>query len=513
MADRDIQKEFYDILSPKDCSRFSKTAKSNLEDAVGKMSHTYGDIENKLNGKEYTGHQPEVDKKVLAYYGSVIDSFKKSLERYVKTGEWEVSIPSVSGKTKELFDGFMAYVGRHGDYFNGSPDLVSKTFSKMVKNLSKNGFSADSLNQKKEEEAEAKKPKLPEQVSYSEFDSYDPQRMHDYKTNSRGEQMAYSAYLQKRQRQFYFSKQYVDKYPVITDYLKELFNALDNAWFAYVGGNTKKLDLSKADEIYRKYTDSNPIIKQFDNKVCSARMALGGSFTYWDCKDSLWKMESNREKTIKTVKMEKEDTYSLWEKSVDAILNDEGKPSLNAYLDQWVEDITAYYTDSENIKNWKSLDAKLKKEIKEIQEKIDKMAKDWLDEHRNDKGQSWRYIRDGYQNTEEYNELDWQMKAKKSVKASNDRELSIADMGKTKIKEMFKQQAADAKKAFVTAVCEKAGILQSGVFYWSEQNTGHLNGTVVGQDGSKWRVTSFFAGGYNIQRLHTRTKITNLKSN
>lgn len=512
MADRDIQKEFYDILTPKDCSRFSKTAKSNLEDAVSKMSHTYKDIENKLKGGEYTSHQPDVNQDVMDYYDEVINSFKKSLEGYVKTGNWNNSIPSVSGKTKELFDGFMVYVGRHGDYFNGRPDLVSKAFEKMVKNLSKNGFSASSLNQKKDEEAEAKKPKLPEQVSYSEFDSYDSKRMAEYKTNSRGEQMAHSSYLQKRQRQFYFSKQYTSKYPIISDYLKDIFNALDNAWFSYISGNTSMLDLSKADEMFKKYTEENPVIKQFDNKVCSARM-IGGSFTYWDCKDSLWKMEAARNKVIKTVTMEKENTYSLWEKSVDSILNDEGKPSLNAYLDKWVKNITDYYTNPDRVDRWKSEDARLKKEIKEIETQIKQMADDWFESHKNDKSQSWRYIRDGYQDTEEYRPLNSSLKSKKAIKADNDRELSIANMGEVKIREMFKQQAADAKKAFVTAVCEKAGILKSGAFYWSEQNTGHLNGTVIGQDDKKWKITSFFAGGYNIQKLHTRTKITQLKSN
>lgn len=511
MADRDIQKEFYDILTPKDCSRFSKTAKSNLEDAVMKLSHTYKDIENKLKGGEYTAHQPEVNQDVLNHYGDIIDSFKKSLKNYVETGKWESSLPSVSGKTKDLFDGFMAYEGRRSNFFNGSPDIISKEFGKMVKNLSKNGFTAESLNKKKEEEIEAKKPKLPEQVSYSEFDSYDPQRMAEYKTNSRGEQMAQSSYLQKRQRQFYFSKQYTAKYPVIADYLKDIFNALDNAWFSYVSGNTDKLDLSKADEMFKKYTEENSVVRQFDSKVCSSRMSVGGSFTYWDCKDSLWKMEAARNKVVKTVTMEKEDTYSKWEKSVDAILNDEGKPSLNAYLDKWVEEITAYYTDPDNIKKWKETDSRLKKEIKDIQEKMDKISKDWFEKHKDDKNQSWRYIRNGYEDTEGYKDLEWKLKFKRSSKESNGRDLGISNLGEDKIREMFREQAAAAKKSFVTAVCERAGVLQSGVFYWSEQNTGHLNGTVVGEDGSKWKVTSFFAGGYNVQKLHTRTKITQLK--
>lgn len=510
---RDISAEFSDILTAKDCGRYSKSAKDNYSDALTKLSYTLKDLVSKYDGSDpYAKHMPDIDKSVVDFYEDFIKYCQDALKNYVKKGVWDFNATSFKSKypkkTIEMFDAFMDK--SHSTYFKGTPELVENSLNKTIKTLTKNGFSASNLEDAKKAEEEAKKPKMPDKIEFERMESYDSKKMQDYKANSRGESMAQSAFLTKRARQFNYAKHYENQVPGATEYVKELFLAFDNAWFSYVSGRKPNLDFSEVDAVYKKWTTSNPKIASFDGKVCGQRLYSGGSCTVWDCKDSLNKMANNREKTIKTITMEKEDTYSLWEKSVDSILNEEGKPSLNAYLDNWVEEVVAFYTNPDNIKRWKSIDVKLKKEISDLEDKAKAIAKKWSEDHRNDREGSWKYIRDGYQSTEEYEKISWSIKAKKSTKASNDKELSIVNLGKTKIREMFKQQAADAKKSFVTAVCERAGVLQSGVFYWSEQNTGHLNGTVVGENGSKWRITSFFAGGYNIQRLHCRTKITQL---
>lgn len=512
MADskkRSISEEFYSILSPKDCGRFSKTGKSHYEEAISKIEHTLRSLERKYNNEEYTQYQPEVDDKVLGYYESIIGAFKTAVRNFVSTGKWEYNAPSTSQTTKDKFIAFMDADSKHGSYFDGRPEIVNPIFEKAVKNLIKSGFSANALSDKKKEEEEAKKPKMPETVSYERFTSYDYNRMINYKTNSRGESMAQSSFLTNRGREMQYSKQY-PQYPEIAEYVNKLFTAFDNVWFSYVSGTTPSLDFTETDNIYKEYTTKYSTVRQFDSKVCSARMVVSGSFTYWDCKNAMQKMAAAREKVIKTVTMKKEDTYSLWEKSVDSILNDEGKPSLNAFLDNWVEEITAYYTNKDNIKRWKDTDARLDKEIKKYSEQIDKIASDWREAHKNDITTNWRIAREGYMSTREYTEASFNREQAKKSKSSNSRDLSIANMGETKIRAMFKEQAAAVKKSFVTSVCERAGVLKDGVFYWSVQQTGHLNGTVTGQDGKKWKITSFFAGGYNIQKLHTRTKITEL---
>ena len=508
MADverRNLKDEFFSILSPKDCARYSKTAKSNLEDAVSRMEHTLWNLDDRLNNRGYSSHKPEVDDKVIGYYESIIGAYKSALKNFVNSGEWSFTAPSTSQATKDKFEAFMVEDSKYGSWGDGRIEKVNDSFGKLVKNLKKNGFNAADLSKKKADEEEAKKPKI-EKVSYERFDTYDSKRMDGYKTSGRGEKMAIESFLTHRRREFYDARNYT-KYPEIAEYLNKVFNAFDNAWFSYVSGTTKSLDLSEAENIYRDYTSKYSTVKNFDNKVCNVHMSYGGTYTFWDCKQDLYRAEKSREKVVKEITMEKEDTYSLWEKSVDAILNDEGKPSLNAYLDQWVEDVVAYFTNKDNIKRWTDFDTKIKAEIKDLDNQMKVIEDDW----KATKKATWWETNHGFENLPEYIKLNNERKAKNSAKASNDRELNISKMGEKKIRELFKQQAADAKKAFVTAVCEKAGVLKDGVFYWSEQHTGHLNGTVTGETGSKWRITSFFAGGYNIQRLHTRTKITQLK--
>lgn len=506
---RNIQSEFYSILTPKDCGRFSKTAKSNYEDAVSKLEYTYKSLLRKLNNEEYTKYQPEVDDKVVGYYESIIGAFQSAVRNFVKTGKWSYTAPSTSEATKTKFNTFMEDHNKHGSYFDGRPETVSKSFDKMVKNLTKNNFSISAVEDAKKAEEEAKKPKI-EKVNYERFDSYDPKRMQDYKPSGRGEQMAISAFLTNRHREAYEVKRNEEKYPEIREYFNKLFTALDNAWFSYVSGTVKKLDLSEADAIYEDYTKRYSTVRQFDNKVCAVRMAYGGSYTYWDCKNALYKAETAREKVVKTITMEKENTYETWEKSIDAILNDEGKPSLNAFLDNWVEEVVAYYLNPANIKMNQTRYDNAVKRIKDLDEQIKEIADKWVSEHTGEKGVSWWYIRNGYENIDEYTELSYEKTNLQSTKKAAGEFLSISKLGEAKIRKMFKEQAAAVKKSFVTAVCEKSGPVKDGVFYWSAQNTGHLNGTVVGQDGSKWRVTSFFAGGWNIMRLHVRTKITKL---
>ena len=507
---RNIQSEFQSILTSKDCGRFSKTAKSNYEDAISKISYTYDSLLRKLNNAEYTKYQPPVDDKVVGYYESVIGAFESAVRNFVKTGKWEYRAPSVNLDTLDMFDAFMNDRNKHGSYFDGRPETVLKSFEKMVKNLTKNNFSASAVEEAKKAEEEAKKPKMPDKVEYTRFDSYDHKRMQDYKPSGRGEQMGISAFLTDRIRTSYEVKRYEEKYPEIKEYFNKIFTAIDNAWFSYVSGNTKHLDFTEADGIYKDYTEKYSSVRQFDNKICAARMAVGGPYTYWNCKDALWRAEKARDKVIKNVTMEQEDTYGTWERSIDAILNEDGKPALNAFLDNWVEEVVAYYLNPDNIKMHQTRYDSAVKEIKNIDSKIDEMAKAWVSEHRDEPGKSWWYTRNGYQNSREYTELDNNKNSYMSSKKGASEFLSISKLGEEKIRKMFKEQAADVKKAFITSVCSQSGPVKDGIFYWSAQNTGHLNGTVTGQDGSKWRVTSFFAGGWNIQKLHCRTKITKL---
>lgn len=504
---RDLNEEFYGIISPKDCKRYSKAAKDNLEEAVGRLSSTRRDLVRHLNGEGYTQDKyPEVTSKTLDYYDEVIDSYKKSLENLVKKGEWSFRAPS-SPEEKNLKE-----FAKSSYFFNGSPEKVTPCFEKVSKNLLKNGFSSQDLSSKKEEEEEAKKPKMPETIKFVKSESFDPSRMKNYEPGSRGEKMAHSAFLTKRSRSIYSAKQLEDRIPGVSQYVQDVFNALDNAWFSYVGRETPSVDFKEVNKIYDEWVSKEPKIEKFNSRVCGQSYVSGGSFTLWDCEDSLSKMASNREKLVQELTFKEEDTYSLWEKSIDSILDKDGKPSLNAYLDKWVEEITQYFTNKKNLNMWSKRSKDLEVELKSLKQTLKNLETKWVEDHRGNNNMTWYDANYGYRKDDDYLGILEEKNATAKTKQDVDRNLSIGNLGKEKVKKMFQDQAAEVKKSFVTAVCSKSGPVKEGTFYWSEQNTGHLNGIVTGEDGKKWKVTSFFAGGYNIQKLHTRTKITNIVS-
>lgn len=80
------------------------------------------------------------------------------------------------------------------------------------------------------------------------------------------------------------------------------------------------------------------------------------------------------------------------------------------------------------------------------------------------------------------------------------------------LEEMFLRIATDdANKSienFMTKVEEKAGSIEGAKELYI--CNGDINGIVVGSDADV-KVTTFGAGGYNIQRFHFRTKVTALK--
>lgn len=79
-------------------------------------------------------------------------------------------------------------------------------------------------------------------------------------------------------------------------------------------------------------------------------------------------------------------------------------------------------------------------------------------------------------------------------------------------KEMFLRIATDeataAIESFLKKVEEKAGEIQGAKYLYIE--AGNINGVVVGSK-SDVKVTTFGAGGWNIQRYHFRTRVTALK--
>lgn len=498
---------FNSILLPKNIGKYSKSARDNYESSITKMEYTLKNIAIRLNGG-YAKSLPEIDENVKEYYNAVIDEIHEAWDTFAKKGEFNPDIEAVNSKfskdTVEKFNTFNAKASYDSDFSNGDPKLVINGLKKSVKTLLKNGYSASGLNSKMKAEEEAKKPKMPDEVKYEHFDSFDPARMKAYKPNGRGEQVARTKFLDARLRNIYGSKNYVDKHPEILQYINEVFNEFDNVWFSYIGGKSDKLDFSKLDSIVSEWFEKSPFTKKFDTSM--SRFS-SGSATIYDCKESMQRMAKARDKFVSEVSGEKEDEYSRWEKSVDGILNDDGKPVLNTFLADWVDRIVKHYTNKETISGWEKEVEEYTSLIKDIENKRTEVIKNWKATASD--SLPWTKKLYGYEDLNEYINLEHGKKFYSKLLSRVEKELKIVSMGEPKIRKMFKEQAAEVKKTFVTNVCSQSGCLKSGNFYWSKQNTGHLNGEVVGENG-RFRVTSFFAGGYNIQELHVRTKITKL---
>lgn len=503
-----VSESFDSILSPKNIGKYSKSAKDNYESSVTKMRYALDNIDRKLNNKEYTNYLPAIDNDVKKYYNSIVEEIHRAWENYAKKGEFNPDIESVNSKfskeTLEKFDTFNSKACHGSDFSNGDPNLVINGFKKSAKTLTKNGYSVADLKSKTTAEEEAKKPKMPDEVKYEHFDSFDPTRMKKYKPNGRGEQMAHTKFLDARGRNIYYSKNYAEKHPEITEYINEVFNEFDNVWFSYISGHSSNLDFSNLDSIVSDWFKKVPFLEKFNS---SMGKFYAGSSTVFDCKESMRKMAKARDKFVYEVSGKKEDEYSKWEKSVDTILDADGKPALNAFLADWVDGIVAYYTDETRIADWKEKAKRYTSTIKKIEKKKAEIMENWKATASD--SLPWRERLYGYENLDEYRTLDKEKTFTSGLLSNVNEDLKIAKMGEPKIRKMFEEQAAEVKKTFVTNVCSQSGCLKSGNFYWSRQNTGHLNGEVVGENG-RFRVTSFFAGGYNIQKLHVRTKITKL---
>ena len=67
-------------------------------------------------------------------------------------------------------------------------------------------------------------------------------------------------------------------------------------------------------------------------------------------------MASNRQKHDYESSGKKDNDFRTWEDSIDKILNEDGVPSLNAFLEKWIDEVTEstydLYSDSANIKKW-----------------------------------------------------------------------------------------------------------------------------------------------------------------
>lgn len=334
---------------------------------------------------------------------------------------------------------------------------------------------------------------------------YNPKRMKEYTPSSRGEKMAHTNFLTKRARQFNAAERATknpDDAKIILEYLHDVFGSIDDVWFEFLKNPSKSINLSSIETKVRAWWKDQPITSKFDNWIGSKNYpAAGGYVGMYPVLDAVRKMADNKAKQEYKDSGKKEDDYRTWEDSVDKILNDDGNPSLDAFLKDWVEDVTdstyEMYTNPGNINKWTSLAEEYKKKREDLWSTISELRYTLKLHPENklnfDKANIEYRVADS-----QYEDLTKNLKnSAKVIKA-----------GKDNLHKYFEEQAKQIKIDFVTKVCTLTGPLTSGVFYWGAG--GRLDGSVASDKGD-YRITSFFAGG-PVQRLHVRTRITKLKN-
>ena len=191
-------------------------------------------------------------------------------------------------------------------------------------------------------------------------DRYEMKRLKEYEPTSRGEKMAYNNLLLRISREYNWIKTAVKKpqnVEIITEYLNDVSKAVEDVWFDFLDNPAGDIDLSDLKNVVDKWWNEHPITNKFDTMVSRENLPyMGGYADIHAIYDALVKMASNKQKYEYESSGKKENDFRTWEDSIDKILNEDGVPSLNAFLENWVNEVTEstydLYSDSDNIKKW-----------------------------------------------------------------------------------------------------------------------------------------------------------------
>ena len=335
-------------------------------------------------------------------------------------------------------------------------------------------------------------------------DRYEMKRLEGYEPASRGEKIAYNNLFLRVSREYNWIKVAVKKpqnIEIITEYLNDVSKAIEDVWFNFLDSPSENIDLTILKDVVNKWWNEHPIVEKFNTSVSKEYLPYQGGYAdIYAIYDSLEKMASNRQKHDYESSGKKDNDFRAWEASVDKILNEDGVPSLNAFLEKWIDEVTEstydLYSDSANIKKWVEDADKFSNEEKSSWKTITEFRYEWRNDPEKKKV---------YETARTAHEL---------AKASYDNVMEklktserILKAGKEGLKKYFEGRAREIKVDFVTKVCALTGPITSGSFEWGAG--GRLNGYVNSNTG-RYHVLSFFAGG-PVQKLHVRTRITKLK--
>ena len=156
-------------------------------------------------------------------------------------------------------------------------------------------------------------------------------------------------------------------------------------------------------------------------------------------------------------------------------------PTMKLFLDNYIERYVAHYTD-ETIKEG------YRRAYENLEAQRKRMEKDYWSSSKEE--------RKKYYDISERTTSAW-------------REYYPFTRSREEIEKDAKLNADNLERNFILAVYGYSGEIESVELKWGKG--GNLNGTATGKDGRKWKIETVLAGGYNIQCLHLRTLVHEIK--
>lgn len=161
--------------------------------------------------------------------------------------------------------------------------------------------------------------------------------------------------------------------------------------------------------------------------------------------------------------------------------------------------------------NWEKLNFEKRGLLSDLQNKIDDLKRSKTKLKERQRITRDKEIKELLENSKKENVDNLPQKIKEFLKEVNKK--IVAQFEKKGITNKQAQKIADENEKMIVEImvvevqeiCGK--IIDAGYLYIA--NDGTINGVIIGEKG-KAQITTFLAGGYNIQKLHYRTKVTKM---
>lgn len=394
-----------------------------------------------------------------------------------KCKNWKESIDLCD---KELADLEKSYPVE-AKVFENHPD--HETYARKRETICKTRFELMEAQEKEEKELEVKKAA---EAGYG---------VREFKVINTTEK-----HLKTLSKSIDIAKKKVDKVLAgkVGDYIEDLKKAYEEVWDILISlDNPTEKDLSKIGKLVSKnpkwsvyasllnydFYFTREERKELFNKGVNFETA---SENY--CNTLLKRLEARNKDKRETEKENSKNAKARAYKSLRDLfykVDVKGVSALQTFLDNWKKDYIEYYTDEKNKKNAEDTLTESLRVLNTYRKEHEALKNGW----RSWGDSEYRRLEDEYDEAAVTNTLF---------------QRNIEDIRKDS------EELAEALEInFIKSISKYCKNIKD-VDLWIGQG-GNINGTVYEEDGKNWSVETVRAGGYNIQRLHLRTLVHEIK--